>query len=37
MVKKLIFCLFLISSLNCLHFMLREGKEKCIYDEIPKN
>jgi hypothetical protein len=20
-----------------LHFLLKEGKEKCIYDEIPKN
>ena len=24
-----------ISTSNCLHFLLSEGKEKCIFDEIP--
>jgi hypothetical protein len=29
--------IMLMSCINSLHFLIKEGKEKCIYDEIPKN
>lgn len=36
MIKNLLLCLLIVEFYS-LHFMLKEGEEKCIYDEIPKN
>ena len=33
--KIVFFALFLISNTYCLHFYLKEGKEKCFSDDIP--
>jgi hypothetical protein len=40
--NKKIFLTFLIAliflpSNFCLHFLIKEGTPKCIFDEIPKN
>ena len=35
-ISKVLTCL-LLAQFNCLHFLLKEGSEKCLFDEIPKN
>jgi hypothetical protein len=37
MIKNMFLVIILIQTISCLHFLLKEGKEKCIFDEIPKN